>query len=422
VAEREFDVVVFGATSVTGRRVAEYLAERTRETGLRWAAAARDTGKLKRVLTEAGVEAPATISADVADAESLQAMAHRSSAVVNLVGPYTRYGEPVIEACVAGGSHYLDLTGEIPFAHRMLDRYDARARGAGVKIVQVCGYEALTPDLAVLMASEAARQRSGAKLAEVQAEVAFTAWPPGLTRPSDFASGGTFQSLATAAGDSAAHVLTDPGALIQDQRAAQSVRTRSPIRFTARRSPSGALVVPMMPFAWINPAVIHRTAKLVADEQGQEFEPFVYREGVALTSSSMRPLRLLAASVLTAIQAGIGATSRMRPAMRARVSAAICRALPSSGFGPSAERLQPWRWRMSVFARTSGGEQIEVRVDAEGHPGYLATARMLGEAGMLVAEGGANRSRAGCLTPAVALGTDVIDRFEHARMRFSLCG
>src|SRR5215207_9260978 len=132
MAARDFDVTVFGATSVTGRRAAAYLGERSGHTGSRWAAAARDPDKLERVLGEEGVDAPATIVADVGDPESLRAMVERTTAVVNLVGPYARYGEPVIEACVEAGCHYLDLTGEIPFVRRIIDRYDAPARDAGV--------------------------------------------------------------------------------------------------------------------------------------------------------------------------------------------------------------------------------------------------------------------------------------------------
>ena len=110
MAEREFDVVVFGATSVTGRRVCAYLAER----GANWAGAARDAGKAERVLAECDVTAPETITADVSDEASLEAMASRTRVVLNLVGPYTHYGKPVIGACVAGGAHYVDLTGRDP--------------------------------------------------------------------------------------------------------------------------------------------------------------------------------------------------------------------------------------------------------------------------------------------------------------------
>jgi short subunit dehydrogenase-like uncharacterized protein len=61
-----------------------------------------------------------------------------------------------------------------------------------------------------------------------------------------------------------------------------------------------------------------------------------------------------------------------------------------------------------------------VRVDAEGHPGYLTTARMLGEAGLMLAESGSTPDRAGCLTPATALGTQHVGRFAHARLRFDV--
>ena len=75
---------------------------------------------------------------------------------------------------------------------------------------------------------------------------------------------------------------------------------------------------------------------------------------------------------------------------------------------------------MSVEGRTGGGHMVRVDVDADGHPGYLATARMLGEAGLLLAEPGATPDGSGCLTPAIALGTGSVDRFERARLRFSV--
>ena len=178
MAEREFDVVVFGATSVTGRRVAAYLAERTAGTDLSWAAAARDLAKLDRVLGDERVQAPAVIAADIDDQQALREMASRTRVVINLVGPYTRFGEPVIEACIAGGAHYVDLTGEIPFVRRMIDAHDEAARAAGVKIVQVCGFEALPADLGVALARATAAERFGESLETVDLELTVTATPP----------------------------------------------------------------------------------------------------------------------------------------------------------------------------------------------------------------------------------------------------
>ena len=327
----------------------------------------------------------------------------------------------MIEACVAGGAHYADLTGEMPFVRQIIDGFDARAAEAGVKIVQVCGFEALPADLVVLLATETARERWDEGLAEADLEVSVQG-PPGLPHPSDVISGGTAQSLAAVAQGEDASAVTDPAALITDPAAAGEVRRRSPISVAPRRS-GDAVIAPMAPAAFINPAVIQRTAALLAAERDGGLEPFRYREGLALRGGvATLPLRLAVAGTMSGIQAALASATRARPSVRRRVGSALGAVLPSSGFGPSGDRLEAWRWRMSLDARTTGGHEVRVDVDADGHPGYLATARMLGEAGLLLSEPGVTPKRAGCLTPATALGTEEIKRFERAQLRFSFNG
>ena len=416
-AKRDLDVVVFGATGITGRQVCAYLAERSAAGAGSWAAVGRDPAKVERVLGEIGVSAPETIVADVNDPDSLAAMAARTKVVLNLCGPYTLHGRPVIEACVSNGAHYMDLTGEIPFVREIIDAYDARAQEAGVKVVEVSGFEALPADLAVLMAIEKAHEQWAEGLAEADLAVTVTG-PPGLPRPSDMISGGTFQSLAEAAGGENAAAVTDPAALITDPGRAEEVRRRSPIKVSPRRA-NGTVIAPMAPAAFINPAVIQRTAALVAAETGDA--PFRYREGMALAGPPVTlPLRYAGAGVLSGMQAAVAAVAKAGPSTRQRVGGVLRRVLPSSGFGPQGERLAQWNWKMHVDARTIGGHEVRAHVDADGHPGYLATARMLGEAGLLLAEEGATPDRAGCLTPATALGTASAARFEQARLRFSV--
>lgn len=420
MSDRDFDVVVFGATSVTGRRVAAYLAERAAESDFSWAAGARDAGKAEHVLAKEGVSAPESIVADVGDEDSLAAMASRARVVLNLVGPYTLYGRPVIEACVAAGTHYADLTGEIPFVRRILADLGASASEAQMKLVQVCGFEALPPDLAVQLAVEAAAERWGEGLEDVDLELR-TLRVPTPPHPSDYISGGTFQSLAAAAGDPDSAVIADPACLVDDPAAAEEIRRRSPITLAPRRGTNGSVIAPMSPAAFINPAVIHRAAALRAAENGNEFQPFAYREGMAIEGAGATlPLRYMAAGAMAGTQAAVGRIARARPSVGRLASKALSRVLPSSGAGPKPDRLEPWRWRMDVRARTTSGHDVHVEVDAEGHPGYLATARMLGEAGLLMAEPGATPDRSGCLTPALAIGTENIDRFDRARVRFSV--
>jgi short subunit dehydrogenase-like uncharacterized protein len=420
VSDRDLDVVVFGATGVTGRGVAAYLADRSRESGLRWAAAARSTDKLTRLLDEIGVHAPETIRADVGDPASLAAMASRTRVVLDLVGPYTLYGRPVIEACVAGGCHYADLTGELTFVHEIIADFHGPASAAGVKLVQVCGFEALPPDLMVALADERARERFGEGLSTADLEVSITP-PSGLPRPSDGVSGGTFQSLSAVAGAPDAASITDPAVLITDPAVAAAVRRVSPITLAPRRGSDGAVLAPMAPAAYINPAVIHRSAALIAAAAGRPAEPFRYREAMMLDGGTLTlPLRWTLAGVLSATQVGVRALARARPAVRGPVASAMGRFGPGSGFGPKGDRLEGWRWRMSAHGLTRSGRRVEVRLDADGHPGYLSTARLLGEAGMLLAEDGATPETAGCLTPAAALGTACVERFAHAGLRFSV--
>jgi short subunit dehydrogenase-like uncharacterized protein len=419
VSDRDLSVVVFGASGVTGRRVAAYLAERAGEVGASWAVAGRDPAKLERVLGEIGVAAPETIVADVADPTSLAAMSSRTQVVLDLVGPYTLYGEPVIEACVAGGAHYVDLTGEIPFVRRMIDVFDERAKAAGVKIIQVCGFEALPPDLAVLLAAETARERWGEDLAEADVDV-VAQQPSGRLGLADLISGGTLQSMAEALGGEGADEIADPAALIVDPAAAAAIRQRSPVSLPPRVNARGDAVAPMTPIAFINPAVIHRTVALLATERGAAATPLRYREGVGIPGGSATlPLRYAAAGALAGMQAGFRALTRVRPSVRDRSASLIRRAMPGSGFGPSGSRLEEWSWHLTADARTTGGHYVRVDVDADGHPGYLTTAKLLGEVGLLLGEGGATPERAGCLTPATAIGTASLDRFERAGARFS---
>ena len=417
--ERDLDVVVFGATGVTGRLVAAYLAQRAEAAGARWAAAARNRDKLEGILAEDGVQDAELIEADLGDADSLAAMASRAKTVLNMVGPYTLYARPVIEACVAGGAHYMDLTGEIPFVRRVIDEFDERAKEAGVKVVQVSGFEALPPDLAVLLATETARERWDEGLAQADLEV--TTAPPGLPRPSDVLSGGTLQSMAAITGDDNAGAATDPAALV-DAASAELVRVRSPIELAPRRGDGGAVIAPMTPGRLHQPGGDPALGRAAGGRGGEALPAVPLPRGSRHPRA--RPRRCRCATRPPARsrphRRRWPPRSARRPQIRRRVGDAMSSLLPGSGFGPKGEGMEDWKWGLTVDALTVGGHTVRVDLDADGHPGYLGTGRMLGEAGLLLAEADGTPKRSGCLTPATALGTGSLPRFEHAGMRFSV--
>src|SRR5450755_331019 len=153
MSEREYDIVVFGATGFTGALTAEYLAHAGAET--RWAIAGRNRAKLESVRERlAGIDPVAAelplIEADVGDPASIRRLAESTKVVISTVGPYIHYGEPLVAACAAAGTDYVDLTGEPEFVDLMWLRHHEQAERTGARIVHSCGFDSIPYDLGVL--------------------------------------------------------------------------------------------------------------------------------------------------------------------------------------------------------------------------------------------------------------------------------
>lgn len=154
---REFDLVIFGATGFTGQFVVEEVARTVKEDEpqLKWAVAGRNAGKLAQTLKDAGKEVGQDLSgvthiiADVNDYQSLLKMAQRCRIVLNAVGPYRFYGEPVIKACVEAGTHHVDISGEPQFLERIQVEYHERAKEKGIYVVGACGWDSIPCDMGV---------------------------------------------------------------------------------------------------------------------------------------------------------------------------------------------------------------------------------------------------------------------------------
>src|SRR4051812_42197566 len=148
---RAHDVVLFGATGFTGGLTAEYLA-RHAPADLRWALAGRNRGKLETVrarlaeIDDRFGELDLLV-ADSGDPASLRAVAESARVVVTTVGPYLTQGEPLVAACAAAGTDYVDLTGEPEFVDRMYLAHDRRARETGARLVHACGFDSIPHDL-----------------------------------------------------------------------------------------------------------------------------------------------------------------------------------------------------------------------------------------------------------------------------------
>ena len=128
MAGREFDIVIYGATGFVGKLTADYLA---RAGGRRRIAlAGRSPERLVAVRETLGESAQSwpILTADASSPSSLDGMAARTRVVVTTVGPYSRYGLPLVAACAAAGTDYADLTGEAMFVRQSIDDYPQAGR------------------------------------------------------------------------------------------------------------------------------------------------------------------------------------------------------------------------------------------------------------------------------------------------------
>jgi short subunit dehydrogenase-like uncharacterized protein len=167
--QRDFDIVLYGATGFTGRLTAAYLA--TAGSAARIALGGRSIERLAALRDTLGPAAKQwpLIPADASRPSTLTAMATRTHVVVSTVGPYGRYGLPLVAACAGAGTDCADLTGEVPFVRNRIDLYHKQAVDTGARIVHSCGFDSIPSDLTVYALYRRAREDTAGELATPRA-------------------------------------------------------------------------------------------------------------------------------------------------------------------------------------------------------------------------------------------------------------
>lgn len=393
---RDFDVVIFGATGFTGQLVAEYI--RTRGVTTRWAIAGRNKAKLEQL----GFSVPILVG-DALSRPDMDAIAKRTKVVCTTAGPYLKYGATLVAACAAAGTHYCDLTGEVPFMRRMIDAHDAEARASGARIVHTCGFDSIPSDLGCWLAQKAFAERFGHPAQQVTALYGET---------SGGFSGGTIASAMTIADEANAdrdvrRLLANPYGLDPDPTAAHAASPddSAPGWF----APLKLFTVPFV-MAQVNTRVVRRAHALAGFPWGQDFR---YRE-VMSTPGSVRGAAMAAGTTvgLAGLAFALGS-----PKLRGL----LAKRAPRPGEGPSRETRQNGHWRVRLYAERGGEHLTYVCGDAHGDPGYGSTAKMLGESALCLAHD-ALTSPGGVTTPSVAMGDALANRLRAAGLEFGVAG
>jgi len=161
--QKEFDIIVYGATGFTGRLVAEYLNKQYGNNNeLRWAMAGRSQTKLEQVRDEMSLpDDTPLIVANSSDSISIGAMVSKTKAIISTVGPYQLYGEMLVSECASLGTDYVDLCGESVWMRHMIDKYEETAKKSGARIVFSCGFDSIPSDLGIYRLQTLAIEKTG---------------------------------------------------------------------------------------------------------------------------------------------------------------------------------------------------------------------------------------------------------------------
>jgi short subunit dehydrogenase-like uncharacterized protein len=388
MSEREFDLVVFGASGYTGKLVAEYIQnEYGGDQSLKWALAGRNKDKLAGIKEDLNLESDLTIlKVDSNDQESLDAMTSAAKCILTTVGPYQLYGSNLVESCAKNGTDYVDLTGEPGWMYEMINEHKETAKKSGARIVFSCGFDSIPFDLGVYFVQQAVRDKFGKPAQRVRGRV--------KAMNGEF-SGGTIASLGATMATlkekpELIKVLANPFSLTEGFEGPTQLDD-SKVLLDEKLN---MWVAPFV-MAPINTKNIHRSNALLGHEYGEDFcydEMMIAGEGeegkqIADAMTSANPM---------------GGED-----------------VPQPGEGPSQESREQGNYDVQFFADIDEG-CIEARVTGDMDPGYGSTSKMITESAMCLIHD-CNDLSGGIYTPAPAMGNKLIKRLiEKAGLTFDI--
>ena len=384
---KNFDVVVYGATGFTGKLVVEYMQKMYgNDAEISWAIAGRSSEKLTSVSEElrVGSDVPHLI-VDSNDSDSITKMVQQTKCVLTTVGPYQLYGENILQQCVTHGTDYVDLCGEPGWMHEMINAYSDQAKETGARIVFSCGFDSIPFDLGVYFLQKEVIAQHGQPASNVRGRV--------RAMNGEF-SGGTAASLgATMASlkekPELFEVLINPFALSDGFTGPEQAQDSKPIY-------DEKLETWVAPFfmAPINTKNVHRSNVLMDHLYGEDFsynEMWIQgpgEEGKAAAEfvGSMNPLA----------------------------------DAPAPGEGPSRESRENGNYDVLFCADLSDGSTVHASVSGDMDPGYGSTSKMIAESALCLVNDCAELG-GGIYTPAPAMGEKLITRLQaNAGLTFKI--
>jgi short subunit dehydrogenase-like uncharacterized protein len=407
IADREYDIVLYGATGFVGSRAAAYLANHPQREQLRWAIAGRDQSKLEQVKQHLGAAASSVsvLVADSGNQEAVDTMVAKTQVLINTAGPFALYGSPIVDACVRLKTHYVDITGETTWVRGLIDHYHDCAAADGTRIIPSCGFDSVPSDLGCYLMVRHIQDSLGVPCVEVKAYYQMYGGFNGGTIASDIHR---HESGQIERGRDL--FLLNPS---DAYPLAEVDLDRDPVYPSFDRD-LGTWVGSFIMGA-INTRVVRRSAALF-EQWGQPYSPhFHYQE-----YTKYNPPFAYAKSVfVTGLMAGFEAALDL-PFSRNLLKPL----LPKPGSGPSEQTMNSGWFTTELLGTSIDGQKVRGMIRYQGDPGNRATLCCVCESALSLAlnveELPGGRERGGLLTPATGLGDVLVKRLREAGMSIKI--
>ena len=403
--QRTYNIIVWGASGFTGRLVVEYLFKNYGvNDSLKWAMAGRNQTKLEKVRAEVADESVPLVVADSQDIASLDVMTKSATVICTTVGPYTKYGSKLVEACINNQTHYCDLAGEVQWMRQMIDKHHEAAKASGTKIVHTCGFDSIPSDIGVYFVQQEAIKRTGKPAKKIEMRV--RAIKGGM-------SGGTYASMSEmkveAEKDKSIYgILADPYSL--NPVGERKGPDRKDLAKVIYDKTSKSWICPFV-MATINTKVVRRSNALANYPYGKDFE---YNEAMLTGDGIGGRMKGLA----TAGALGVVMMARPGSLLKKGVDAM----LPKPGEGPNKKERENGFYNLVFNTTLADGSLVKGVVKGDRDPGYGSTSKMLAESAICLAIDELPEV-AGMLTPAVAMGDALLKRLQdNAGLTFTYKG
>ena len=385
--DKNFDVVIYGATGFTGKLVVEYMLNQYgNDQTISWAMAGRSQEKLIAVRDALGVSSKVPLlTVDSNDEESIASMVQQTKCVLTTVGPYQLYGSNILQQCAAKGTDYVDLCGEPGWMHEMIDEHADKAKETGARIVFSCGFDSIPFDLGVYFLQNKVIAQHGKPASNIRGRV--------RAMNGEF-SGGTAASLgATMASlkekPHLFEVLVNPFALSNGYTGPEQAPDSKPVY-------DDKLETWVAPFfmAPINTKNVHRSNALMDHLYGKDFcynEMWIQGPGEEGKAAAKF-------------------VGKMNPLADA----------PEPGEGPSKESRENGNYDILFCADISDGSSIHASVSGDLDPGYGSTSKMITESALCLVKECSDLA-GGIYTPAPSMGEKLIARLQaNAGLTFKI--